>query len=440
MRAVINVVLFVTLSTASIVEARMPNEYQADWIGGFPWGDRVHDIFYVSGKNTRRQNAPGDAATLIIISNAQENVTYRIDVPSKVYEEVPYKPEVIDNSRMLHASKSEKDKQSRITLVGTETIDGQLSDIYRETSLTSYRFENTYWVSKTYGVPIKIISRSENLSTNQMQDGKQEWFIKPGHQSPDLFVLPAGYKKKVSVGFASVTDEFIHTQKLIGRPKTIKTALCEDQKIHKIQYVNRHLAKTNCKNSYCSRKDTLEFDIYEFVEKPVNEGMCLIGDADYFRGKSIVPFTDNIISMGSDQRPQCATAVKNFLNKSKGLAIKGCWQLGKFGKYGTVDITEFVESNGVRSVTLSLYDGRRMVLKDWTAKAPTEADPDVWRLGDEGVFYPNDNVVLFGLRSGEEFELATVAYGGEGINYYLDRSVGDSFVEMFHEYAYTANQ
>ena len=157
-------------------------------------------------------------------------------------------------------------------------------------------------------------------------------------------------------------------------------------------------------------------------------------------GKSILPFTDNLISMRSDQRPQCASAVKNFLNKSKGLAIKGCWQLGKFGKYGSTDITEFVESNAVRSVTLSLYDGRRIVLKDWTAKVPTEAEPDVWRLGDEGVFYPNDNVVLFGLRSGEEFELATVAYGGEGINYYLDRSVGDSFVEMFHEYVYTANQ
>ena len=99
-----------------------------------------------------------------------------------------------------------------------------------------------------------------------------------------------------------------------------------------------------------------------------------------------------------------------------------------------------MESNGVRSVTLSMYDGRRMVLKDWTAKAPTDADPDVWRLGDEGVFYPNDNVVLFGLRSGEEIELSTVAYGGEGINYYLNRSVGDSFVETLHEYVYTANQ
>lgn len=440
MGTVINVVLFVILTTASIVEARMPNEYQAERIGYFPWGDRVHEIFYVSGKNTRHQNAPGDAATLIIISNAQENVTYRIDVPGKVYEEVPYQPEVIDNSRMLQASKSKKDKQSRITLVGTETIDGQLSDICRETSLPPYHFENTYWVSKIYNVPIKIISRSKNLSTNQMEEGKQEWFIKPGHQSPDLFVLPAGYKKKSVVGFASVNDNFLHTQKLIGRPKKIQTALCEDQKIHKIQYVDRHLAKTNCENSYCSRIDILEFDIYKFVEKPVNEGMCLIGDADYFRGKSILPFTNNIFAMRGDQRPQCGTAVKNFLNKSKGLAIKGCWRLGKFGKYGSIDITEFAESNAVRSVTLNLYDGRRMVLKDWTAKAPTEAEPDVWRLGDEGVFYPNDNVVLFGLRSGEEFELATVAYGGEGINYYLDRSVGDSFVEMLNEYVYTANQ
>ena len=323
MGTAINVVLFVILTAYSIGEAKMPDEYQADWVGDFPFGGNVHDIFYVSGKNTRRQNAPGDAATLIIISNAQENVTYRIDVPRKIYEEVPYKPEVIDNSRMLYASKSEKDKQSRITLVGTETIDGQLSDIYRETSLTSYHFENTYWVSKTYSVPIKIISRSENLSTNQMQQGKQEWFIKPGHQSPDLFVLPAGYKRKDAVGFASVTDKLLHTQKLIGRPKIIQTALCEDQKIHKIQYVDRHLAKANCENSYCSQNDKLEFEIYKFVGKSVIDGMCLIGDDDYFRGKSILPFTDNIFAMGSDQRPQCDTVVKNFLNESKGLPSKG---------------------------------------------------------------------------------------------------------------------
>ena len=59
MGTVINVVLFVILTAYSIGEAKMPDEYQADWVGDFPFGGNVHDIFYVSGKNTRRQNAAG---------------------------------------------------------------------------------------------------------------------------------------------------------------------------------------------------------------------------------------------------------------------------------------------------------------------------------------------------------------------------------------------
>jgi hypothetical protein len=90
--------LLAVIVTDAFGEAKMPDEYQADWVGQVPGGS-VHDVFYISGKNTRRQNAPGDAATLIIISNAQENITYLIDVPNRVYEEVPYQPEMVDDSR-----------------------------------------------------------------------------------------------------------------------------------------------------------------------------------------------------------------------------------------------------------------------------------------------------------------------------------------------------
>lgn len=435
MKSIISILLFAVMVTDAFGEAKMPDEYQVDWVGDVP-GGTVHDTFYVSGKNTRRQNAQGDAATLIIISNAQDNITYRIDVPNKIYEEVPYQPEMIDASRIEAVYKEEKAKRVSVELVGAQTIDGQYCEIYQVKSLSAYRYEDTYWVSKIYGVPIKVISRAENLSTKKMVQTKQEWFIKPGHQSPDLFVLPAGYKKKEAIDFAMVTDKFLHTQKLIGRPKAIHAALCEDQKLHEIRYVERHLAKPDCKNMAC-RQDEI-YDRFEFANNPLTEGMCLVGDDDYFRGKSILYFSENVFDRDNDKRPKCDSDVMNMLEQTKGLTIKGCWRLGKFGKAGSFNIAEFAEHNGVRTAALSLHDGTRLIMFNWTGNTPTATDTDVWRLGDEGVFHPNESFVLFGLQSGSEIELVTVSYGGEGINYYLNRTNGNAFVEMLHEYIYTA--
>jgi hypothetical protein len=435
MNSVICILFFMVMTTDAFGEAKMPDEYQADLVGQVTGGS-VHDVFYMSGKNTRRQNAPGDAATFIIISNAKENVTYRIDVPNKVYKEVPYQPEIIDDSRIKYAFEKAKAKEASVELIGAQVIDGQSCDIYQETSLGLYHYKHTYWVSKTYGVPVKFIYSSEDLSTKKMVQQKQELFIKPGHQSPDLFELPAGYKKKETIDFAIVTEKFLHTQKLIGRPKEIHTTLCEDQKLHEIKYVERHLAKLDCNEPSCRHDES--FDSFEFVEKPLTEGMCLVGDDDYFRGKSILQFSENVFSRRDHKRPQCDSDVKNALEKAKGLAIKGCWRLGKFGKMGSFNIAEFAEHNGVRTAALSLLDGKRLVMFDWTGNIPTPPDSDVWRLGDEGVFHPEESFVLFGLRSGSEIELATVRYGGEGINYYLNRTVGNAFMEMLHEYVYTA--
>jgi Domain of unknown function (DUF4412) len=437
MKIFISILLITIMATDAFGEVGMPDEYQADSIGSLAFG-KGHEVFYVSGKNTRWQNGPGDDAARIYISNAKENVTYKIDVPSKVYKVIPYQPRIIDDSLIKRAQKEDKDKEARLELIGTETVDGQFCDHFRLTTLTttSYHSKYDYWVSKIYGVPIKIILSTGNTSTNQNDHSQNELFIKPGHQSPDLFVLPAGYKREEIVAFATVGSKSIHSQELTGRPKAIQTALCEDQKLHKIRYVERHLAKPDCDEPSCRHDES--FDRFEFVENPLTEGMCLIGDDDYFRGKSILKFSDNVFPENSVQRPLCDSDLKNALERARGLAIKGCWRLGKFGKTGSFNITEFVERNAVRAAALSLYDGKRLVLKDWTVKIPTKFAPDVWRLGDEGVLHPEENFVLFGLRSGSEIELATVGYGGEGINYYLNRTDGNAFMEMLHEYVYTA--
>ena len=416
-------------------DALMPKEYRAEWVGDT--GGKIHVVYYVSGGNTRRQNAPGTAATNIKISNMQENITYEIDVLNKVYTELPYHPEIINDSRIQYARKNEKEKTARLKLVGTETINNQVCDIYRETSLTTYPYETTYWVSRTYGIPIKIIYRSKNLSTNQMVETKQEWFVKPGHQPANLFTLPPGYKRKEAIAFASVADDsVISSNKLFGRPANIHTALCEDQQIHKIKYVARHLAKPDCKTPNCKHNET--YDEFEFIEKPLKSGMCLIGDDGYFFGKTVVQFRENKFPEDTHQRPACEQNVITIMEKTLGLPIKGCWRLGKYGAAGTYNIAEFMEKNSVRSAALSLYDGRRLVLNNWSVKIPSEAAPDVWRLGDEGVFHPEENFVLFGLTDGSEMELVTLGFGGEGITYSLKRTDGNSFTELMNEYIYTA--
>lgn len=433
MKSTIGVMLLVMVTTHAMAEVRMPDEYQAE----LDFGDR-HEVVYVSGKNSRWQNDLGDAATVIYIRNAADNVTYEIDVKSKSYETTPYHQWRFSDAFFKLAQERDKKKEAHLELLGTETIDGQLCDHYRLRSLSSSSFqsEDFFWVSKVYGIPIKITSRSGSISEKQIQY-TQEWLIRPGPQPSSLFVLPAEYKRSAIVEFATVYhDSSIHSSKLVGRPKTIHTALCEDQKLHKVRYVERHLANPDCEGSACDRDES--FDRFEFIDNPLKKGMCLIGDDEYFRGKSILQFSDNVFPEDSEQRPPCDIGVKNVLEKTKGLAIKGCWRLGKFEKTGSFNIAEFVEHQGVRTAALSIIDGSRLILRDWTGKAPTASEPDVWRLGDGGVFHPNENFVLFGLRSGAEIELATVGYGGEGVNYFLNRTNGNAFVEILHEYVYTA--
>lgn len=414
--------------------ATMPKEYQAEWIG--ETGGNIHDVFYVSGGNTRRQNAPGTKATFITISNAQENITYRINTLENVYTEEPYHPDFIDDSRIQYARSKEKDGTARLELIGTETVDSQVCDVYRETSLTSYPYQDTYWVSRSYGVPIKIVFKAKDLSTNKMVEKKQEWFIRPGAQSAELFNLPPGIKRKADIAFASVSNTGIYSNKLIGKPNDIHTALCEDQQLHKIKYVNRHLVDPECNIGECRHDEN--YDRFEFVDTPLKEGMCLIGDDGYFRGKKVLQINENIFPQDSSQRPVCDQDEVSVMERSMGLPVKGCWRLGRFGESGTYNIAEFVEQHGVRSAALGLYDGRRLVLKKWSVKVPTEAAPDVWRLGDNGVFHPDERFVIFGLKDGSEMEIATVGYGGEGINYYLNRTNGNEFNELMHEYVYTA--
>lgn len=440
MKSIVRIMYFALVTTNALGAPSMPNEYMAEWIGELGPGESVHQIFYVSGKNTRWQNGPGDEATVIMISNAQENVTYRIDVPNKIYEELPYQPKFLNDSRMQNALKNQKEKTASVELVGEEKINAQDCEIYRETSLVSYRYENTYWLSKAYGIPIKAISNIENLSTKQMVQTTQEWLIKVGAQSPELFVLPAKYKaaefrKKSMIAFAFVANKSMYSEGLIARPENIHTALCDDQQLHEIRFIERHLTKPNCNTNACLVDQ--DFDRFSFIKTPLVEGTCLIGEDDFFREKTVLKLSENIFRWDNNQRPVCESDVINTLEKTKGLAIKGCWRLGRFDNGGSFNIVEYIESNGVRSASLSLHDGKRLVLEDWVVKVPTDFAPDVWRLGDEGVFHPNENVVLFGLRTDTEIELATVGYGGEGVNYFLKRTNGKTFIEILHEYVYT---
>lgn len=440
MKYIVWITYFALVTTNALSAPSLPSEYQAEWIGEVGQGQSVHQIFYVSGKNTRWQNGPGDEATVIMISNADENVTYQIDVPNKTYEELPFQPRTLHNFLMQNALKNQQGKVSRIALVGEEKINEQDCEIYQETSLVTYHYENTIWLSKTYGVPIKVIFSAEDLSTKRMVKTTQEWLIKPGAQSPELFTPPtkyktAEYRKKPMIAFAFVDEKSLRPEGLIARPENIHTALCDDQQLHEIRFVKRHLTKPGCNTGACLMDE--DFDRFSFIKTPLTNGTCLIGEDSYFHGKTILKISDHIFDEDDIQRPLCDINVINTLEKTKGLAIKGCWRLAKINNGGSFNIAEYVEDNGVRSASISLHDDKRFILENWDVKVPTEFGSDVWRLGDEGVFHPNENFVLFGLRGGAEIELVTVGLGGEGVNYFLKRTDGQSFIELLHEYIYT---
>lgn len=187
---------FVTMSQA-VADVQMPKEYRAELLVN----GKLHNTWYVSGKNSRVEGSIDDETLHITINNAQKNIAYVFDGTNKQYDEIPYSIDgmslgVLSNFAIEKVREDEKYKMSRLVQEGTEVVDDQICDIYREVSLTGYRGETTFWVSKEYGIPIQTVFISENLVTHEMSETKHELFIRPGIQSMSLFDLPDSYAKK----------------------------------------------------------------------------------------------------------------------------------------------------------------------------------------------------------------------------------------------------
>ncbi|NOU01548.1 MAG: hypothetical protein HOO95_08255 [Gallionella sp.] len=425
---------FVTMSQA-IADVQMPKEYRAELLVN----GKLRDVWYISGKNSRVEGSVGDETLHITIHNAQKNVTYVFDSKNKQYDENPYSADelrvgALSDFAIEKVRENEKYKMSRLVQEGTEIVDEQICDVYRQVSLTGYRGETIFWVSKKYGIPIKSVFILENPVTHEMSESKHELFIRPSTQSMSLFDLPESYVKKEYSNMSSIAllgDSFLQSLGHLRQPEKFSTALCGDRKIYQIRYVERH----NCNPKQCRDEDN--FDRYRFLRDTASNVNCLIGDDDFFRGKSVLDLHNNSFPFDEASRPKCSDALTTALSEAKGLAVKGCWQLGQFEKTGSVNIVEFVPHNGVLTAALAWHDNSRLILNEWTAPQATGEVDSVWRLGDRGVFQPSYYNVLFGFRIDGEIELVVSSFGGEGVTYSLIRSKGNVFVELWNNYLYT---
>lgn len=230
---------------------------------------------------------------------------------------------------------------------------------------------------------------------------------------------------------AFVGDSFIRSLGHLRQPEKFRTSLCDDQKTYQIRYVERH----SCNPKQCRENDN--FDRYRFLRDTANNGNCLIGDDDFFRGKSALALRNNSFPFDDESRPKCSNALTAAFAEAKGLAVKGCWQLGQFEKTGSVNVVEFVPHNGVLTAAFGWYDDTRLILKEWTVTPATAEDDSVWSLGDGGIFQPSHYNVLFGFWIDGEIELVVSSFGGEGVTYSLIRSKDNVFFELWNNYLYT---
>lgn len=440
MSKIVFALLFLLYSVQAFSEVSLPAEYRADEIVD----GKIRRVTYVSGNSLRAEYlgecAIDEQRSCISISNPKKKITYDL-YANKEYVESSYAGDVVNVGAFTFAfedaRENEKYKLSRLVQEGTEVVDGQLCDIYRNKSLTAYRGGIIFWVSRQYGIPIQTVFILENLLTHKLSESKHELLIRPGAQAKKLFELPSGYVKKVFANISSIAwedsedNKFLRSNGHMIEPKKFHTALCMDQTLHPIRYVDSHSSAPQ------QFREVDEFDRYRFINKTeIRRDDCLIGDDAFFRQRTLVKLSNNDFVSDDTPRPLCSANAKKSFVKFKGLAVEGCWQLATFGKNGFVNLVKFVPHNGTVTTALAWSDKSRLILNESTVEFKS-GDTDVWSLGDEGVFQPSNYKVLFAFQMKGEIELVSSRFGGEGVTYFTHLSQGNVFVEQQNESVYT---
>ncbi len=144
---------------------------------------------YVKADKVYREFVTGKEVTITILRPDKE-VIWMVMPGRKVFMEMPVTEEM---TREL--GQSAKD-QASMTHLGTETVNGYLSDKYETSVKNNGGFiKHNMWVSKKLGVPIKITSPDGSFSMDYRD-------IKEGGVPDSVFEAPAGYQKMTSPGGA----------------------------------------------------------------------------------------------------------------------------------------------------------------------------------------------------------------------------------------------
>jgi len=144
---------------------------------------------YVKGDKVYREFVTGREVTITILRPDKE-VIWMVMPGRKVYMEMPLTEEMTRELGQLA-----KD-QASMTHLGTETVNGYLSDKYETSVKNNGGFiKHTMWVSKKLGVPIKITSPEGSFSMDYRD-------IKEGGVPDSVFEAPAGYQKMNKPGEA----------------------------------------------------------------------------------------------------------------------------------------------------------------------------------------------------------------------------------------------
>jgi hypothetical protein len=441
MKKIIFALLLLQASAQAFSEVGLPNEYQVEFseTGINVWGGKQSNVFYVSGSLARWQNDVGQSATYVTISDAKENINYEMNVSKKEYAEKPYKPHRLEDT--LHQwTQDMLANQSAWTLVEKVNLEGLPSEHFRLTkTVNGTVIQSDYWISTTYGIPIKYTVQGRKPSSKQLDNYlSKRWIINASAPDAALFKLPAEYKKQASIAFASYFENRVYTSQLAGRPQTMQTAICDDQKVYQIRYLER-VSPEPCTTGDC-RGDYSPSDIFEFVGRVKKDemqgedsGTCLIGDNEYFRGKTALRISKN--KFGEDEhRPLCSKKIAQAFAQQEKLAVKNCWTLAQLGEKDSFHIFEFVEKNGVYKAGLGLYTPSLVAIDEWTGLNPKENSGNVWSDGGGLNFSHDRHAVLFGLRADSGIDLVTLGEGSECANYYLKRTEGGKLVTVLEDY------
>ena len=160
--------------TASTVQAA---EFSADMIYTSKAGIMKQKLF--TGNAKSRMESP----EAVIISRLDKKLAWILMPRDKMYMEQPFDPSRIPATAEKFPGEIER------TLMGTEAVDGRMTEKYRIVYTTVGAKTTIYlWLDPALDVPIKT----------EAEDGswKMEYKnIKTGSQPASLFEIPAGYSK-----------------------------------------------------------------------------------------------------------------------------------------------------------------------------------------------------------------------------------------------------